>query len=74
MIENLIEKHTLAKIAQKLGESPQTINNWRKRRIPFDRVRDFCEAVDYEITPHQLAPKQYPLPQDGLPSHLREVA
>lgn len=42
--------------------------------IPAEHVIKACEAIGWEVTPHELRPDLYPHPQDGLPDHLREVA
>lgn len=75
MIAEIIKKHGCASLAKKLGEkNVQIINNWARRGVPLERVVDFCEAVNYEVTPHNLYPKNYPNPNDGLPEHLRAAA
>jgi len=71
MISEIIKKHGAASLAKKLNESIQTINNWVSRGVPLDKAVAFCDAVDYEISPHQMYPKQYPHPNDGLPPGLR---
>ena len=40
---------------------------------PAEYVCAMAEAVDYEVTPHQLRPDVYPHSQDGLPRD-REAA
>lgn len=52
------------------------INNWlyRDKKIPSEWIRPLSESVDWTVTPHQLSHDIYPHPDDGLPSHLREVA
>jgi hypothetical protein len=67
MIKEIIEKHGPAKIAIEMGESTQTVSNWRYRGVPLEQAVDFCRAVSYEVTPHVLYPKNYPNPNDGLP-------
>lgn len=74
MIAQVIKTHGAAVIAKKMGESLQTIQNWVTRGVPLDKALEFCKAVDYEVTPHALYPKNYPHKHDGLPEHLREVA
>lgn len=74
MIAQVIQKHGAAVIAKKMDESLQTVQNWTRRGVPLDKVVKFAQAVDYEVTPHQLYPNNYPHPHDGLPEHLREVA
>lgn len=74
MISSIIKKHGAAVLAKKLNESVQTVNNWTTRGVPLDKAVDFCAAVDFEITPHGMYPKQYPHPDDGLPEHMRHAA
>jgi hypothetical protein len=74
MISEIIKKHGAASLAKKLNESIQTVNNWVKRGVPLDKAVAFCDAVNYEISPHKMYPKQYPHPMDGLPDHLRLCA
>ena len=75
MINDVVKKHGAAVIAGRMNEaSVQTVCNWMTRGVPIDKVIGFCAAVDWEITPNQLYPTNYPHPQDGLPEHLRQVA
>lgn len=48
--------------------------NTTKDGIPAKYVIRACAAVKFQVTPHELRPDLYPHPQDGLPTHLREVA
>lgn len=48
---------SVTELARRLGESPQTIINWRKRGIPVDRVPD----VEAATIPRDQADK----PVDG---------
>ncbi len=70
-MKEIIEKYGASKIASTIGESVQTITNWTARGIPLGKVVLFCKAVNYEITPHELYPENYPHPQDGLPEDMR---
>lgn len=71
MNKQIIEKYGVSSIAKAIGETPQTINNWKYRGIPLEKAIDFCAAVNYEVTPHQLYPNNYPHPEDGLPPEFR---
>lgn len=48
--------------------------NTTKLGIPAEFVIRASEAVNWQVTPHELRPDIYPHPQDGLPEHMREVA
>jgi hypothetical protein len=73
MIKKLIKKHGAANIAAQLNESAQTINNWIIRGVPTKdgKTLAFCKAVNYEATPHEINPVEYPHPDDGLPDEMR---
>lgn len=59
-------------LARALNVKPQAVQQWvRSDRIPPERVLDACRVVDFAITPHELAPKFYPHPSDGVPEELR---
>lgn len=73
MLIDIINKHGPSVIAEKIGESPQTVSNWRRRGVPLESCLKFCVAVDFEVTPHQLYPNHYPHPHDGLPAELRKM-
>lgn len=60
-----------SQLAAALGESPQTVANWRKRGLPHDRALLVARAVDWRVTPHELIPELYPHPDDGLPEDRR---
>lgn len=56
------------------GIKQSTISAWLNRfnhQVGTIYVIKVCEAVNFEITPHELRPDIYPHPQDGLPPHLR---
>lgn len=38
------------------------------------KARDIAAATAWEVTPHQIAPKHFPYPLDGLPPEKRAVA
>lgn len=46
----------------------QAIQRWRDEGIPADRVLSVCAAVDWAVTPHELAPHLYPNPNDCIPA------
>lgn len=54
-------------VAKRIGISRQRVNGWCRRGIPPAMVLRWCEAVDWRMTPHQVAPEIYPHPMDGLP-------
>lgn len=55
-------------VGRRMGLAPQTVCSWAARgRIPDRRVIDWCRAVEWRQTPHQIAPHLYPSPLDGLP-------
>ena len=78
-----MSRHTLRKavelaggqtaLATKLGTRQSTVNSWlrRGRGIPADQVLDVAEAIDYQLTPHELRPDVYPYADDGLPPIFR---
>ena len=73
MIKELVKKYGAANIAAQLNESAQTINNWAARGVPpkDGKTIAFCRAVNFDVTPHQLNPTEYPYPDDGLPPEYR---
>jgi len=59
---------TQADLAAKLDISPQSITQWLKKgKVPFDRVIEVSTAINFKVTPHNLAPKHYPNPTDSIP-------
>ena len=46
--------------------------NTTKEGIPAIHVIKACDAVNYQVTPHELRPDLYPHPEDGLPDSLRK--
>jgi DNA-binding transcriptional regulator YdaS (Cro superfamily) len=69
-IEQAIEETGLNIVARRMGISAQRVSNWRTRGIPDGSVLEFCRAVGWKVTPHQLRPNIYPNPTDGLPVDL----
>jgi hypothetical protein len=74
-LKNIVLSIGASVVAEKMGENnAQTIYNWLQREsIPDGKVRLLCEAINFQITPHQLRPDMYPHPQDGLPENLRKL-
>lgn len=71
----------LAKAATEKNPQKQitqsTVGAWVNRfggRVGDGYVLAVSEAVNWQVTPHDLRPDLYPHPQDGLPPHMREVA
>lgn len=54
-------------IAKRLGTAPQSVSLWLNGEVPAHRVIPFCEALRWEITPHEIRTDIYPNPSDGLP-------
>ncbi|AOY88624.1 hypothetical protein BKP64_10840 [Marinobacter salinus] len=55
-------------LAKQLKITIQRLVNWRSRgRVPADMVLNFCRALDWQVSPHELRPDIYPNPYDGLP-------
>lgn len=62
-------------LAKAIGLKQGHIYYWMKTgRIPGDHVLAVCEAVSFEVTPHELRPDIYPNPTDGLPVDSQAVA
>lgn len=72
-IASLIDQCTASRIASAMGEKVPTVCNWRHRGVPEDKAVRFCAAVEWKVTPHQVAPRLYPYPDDALPAHLRSA-
>jgi len=65
------------KLGKRFGKGQYLVSTWVVRnggRVSADFVLKVSEAVEWQVTPHELRPDLYPHPQDGLPEHLREVA
>jgi DNA-binding transcriptional regulator YdaS (Cro superfamily) len=43
-------------LAGRVGETPQTINNWRKRGVPAEKCRSVEAAVFGAVTAAELRP------------------
>lgn len=74
-IETAIEiAGSQSELARRLGITLQRLSNWRSRGIPFDQVIRVAQAVDFQVTPHQLNPDLYPNPTDGVPPDQQSAA
>ena len=49
-------------LANRLNVSAEAVRKWR-RRIPAERVLQIEEAVDGQVTRHELRPDLYPVEQ-----------
>lgn len=61
-------------LSVKTGIPQATISAWVNRfsyRVGSESVLRVCEAVNWQVTPHQLRPDLYPHPDDGLPLEFR---
>ena len=55
-------------VARAFGISRISIYEWiNKDHVPEPRVLPLAELTNWKFTPHQLAPKLYPNPRDGMP-------
>lgn len=55
----------LSALADKIDQKPQTVNNWRSRGVPPERVLDVEKATADEngkpqVSRHELRPDIYP--------------
>lgn len=60
-----------------INTSQPTIWKWlnsTKEGLAAEFVLPLSQAVDWQVTPHDLRPDLYPHPKDGLPEHLRYAA
>lgn len=71
MKEQILQKMTQTEIARSLGCLPQTISLWFKKGVPPKQVLSFCEATNWNVSPHQVRPDIYPNPNDGLPNDIK---
>lgn len=46
-------------LARLVGVKHGHVHYWRNERVPAERVRDICEAVDHQVTPAELRPDLY---------------
>lgn len=65
---------TQKELAERLGCTQAMISKIVLGKCPAETVLSLSEAVNWQVTPHDLRPDLYPHPQDGLPPHMREVA
>jgi len=52
-------------------KSPWSVSKWIRDGLPAEHVLWLASQTDWKFTPHQLAPRLYPHPNDGLPSGRR---
>ena len=57
-------------LAERMGVAYQAVQRYRDKKLPANRVIAMCAAVDWRITPHQLAPELYPNSRDGIPKKI----
>jgi DNA-binding transcriptional regulator YdaS (Cro superfamily) len=55
-------------LARMIKKRQSNIASWlhRDKKVPAEAVIPIAEALNYEVTPHQLRPDVYPDPQDGM--------
>ncbi|MBU9866785.1 transcriptional regulator [Rahnella aceris] len=53
-------------IAKRMGRTPQTVSLWLKGEVPAKSIRDFCAALGWQVTPHEINPHIYPNANDGM--------
>lgn len=63
-------------LAARIGKGQSIVGKWvtRDERVGHGFVIAVSEAVQWQVTPHELRPDLYPHPDDGLPVQLRSVA
>lgn len=54
-------------IAKRMGCTPQTVSLWFKNGVPPKKIRPLCDALNWEITPHEVDPETHPTPTSGIP-------
>lgn len=74
MIDKILNEIGVSVVAKRMNTSIQRINNWRSRGVPLEETVDFCAAVDWQLTPHMLHPKNYPFEFDAVPHQYRQAA
>lgn len=60
-----------AALAKKLGVKQQHVSSWIKTSLPCSRILQVASAVNFRVTPHELDPRFYPNPDDGVPHEMR---
>ena len=58
-------------VARLRGRTPWAISKWMRDGIPPHEVLWLSEATGWKFSPHQLSPRLYPHPDDGLPQEHR---
>lgn len=64
-------------LGRRIGKGQYIVTAWVRRygcKVSADYVLKVSQAINWQITPHQIRPDLYPHPQDGLPDHLRSAA
>jgi DNA-binding transcriptional regulator YdaS (Cro superfamily) len=56
-----------SELGRRLGKKPQTISGWFKNRVPAEEVLPACQALEWQVSPHELRPDKYPNPTDAIP-------
>ena len=49
----------LAKLAAAMGESVQTVSNWRERGVPVHKCAQFERVTDGEVSRRELRPDDW---------------
>jgi len=49
-----------AELARKLGVSPMTVTQWKRRGVPVRRVKEIEAATDFRVSRHDLCEEVYP--------------
>lgn len=58
-------------IAKRMGRTPQTVSLWLNGEVPAKCIRELCEALQWQVTPHEINAYVYPNPTDGLPADVQ---
>jgi hypothetical protein len=65
-----VANKTVCEISRDFAIYPAAVYRWQMG-IPVNRVLELCKYVGWRITPHEMCPRIYPHPDDGLPAELR---
>lgn len=63
----ILDLYTQAEIGRRLNVTQQTVYKWLKKQVPDRRVIPLCDALNWEILPHELRPDLHPTPVSGIP-------
>lgn len=67
-VEKISNHMSQTDIGKHFDISSQAVGKWlRKGTIPSKRILPLCEMLNWSVTPHEIDPKAYPNPTDGLP-------